>query len=818
MSSLWFDLRYTLRLLARSPGFAALCVLVISLALALALTIYVLVRNQGLEPIPVPNGDRYVALQLVQKDTGALLRGDQVHADTLQRLKRNNTSFDHLGFARIHGSLVLNDGEITEAPWGTEIEPELLRLTGVKPYLGRLLVDADDVPGADPVLLVGYDLWQNYFSGREDIIGHRVHINSEPHTVVGVLPEGFRYPTDHHLWRAPRLQPNSPPGDHSNHFTPIGILKKGVSMDDASRDVAAILAQLSTEFPEHYENVTAKAVPYINAAAVSDFGVMNLVMMAAAFSILLLACLNVGNLLLVRANERSQELVVRSALGGSRARIIRQVMLESLIISLAGGVLGLWLGSYGAQFVQYQTEVVVGSTYLPFWMRFDISPDVYALTMACTLLIWALAGGVPAWRASNLETNTALSGSGKGVASKGSNKMARSLVGAEVVCSFFLLILSGAFVAAVNLASAMDFGVNTENTVSGLMQFDMQQYQEEAARYQFLQNLQHELKETPGIVAATFTTSLPGMGLWRTSFNIEHRDLRESGQWPMTQNIPIAVDYFQTLEVPLLEGRHFNSSDTADGLAVTIIGQQLAERYWPGESALGKRLQINAEGDDSARAQRWLTIVGVVSHIDQGQTFGRSKGLSSIYQPLAQHTAGFIYMVVRFDTVPKLYERTVQAALARVDRNLAVNMLRPIAESMSLNTRILQTLSELFVIVALVALVLAGTGIYGVVSRSVLLRTREMGIRRALGQTDGATVKVFLRQGGWYLWVGALVGGSGAVAASWLLTAQYPNLLDSMVSIVIIITSLMAVLVLGASYLPARKMTAMEPAAALHYE
>ena len=818
MSTLWFDLRFTLRLLGRSPGFAALSVVVIALALALALTIYVLVRNQGIEPLPLPNGDRYVALHHVYQDSGRIAYGDQFHADTLQALMARADSFEALGAANLHGSSTINDGETTEAPWGTQISPQLMRLTGVAPLMGRGFTEQDSEPGAAPVALIGYQLWQTFFGARPDIVGYRVRIDGEMHTVIGVMPEDFRYPVDHHLWRPLKLPPNSPPGDHSMHYTPIAILKPGVSMIDASREVADIVAELQQQYPDAYKNLSAKAVPYVEAASITDFSVMNIVMLAAGISILLLACLNVGNLLLVRASERNQELVIRSALGGSRARIMRQILMESLLIALLGGSLGLWLGTYGARFVQYQTEVVVGSTYLPFWMRFDISNDVLLIAAGATLLIWLLAGGIPAWRASRSQINTVLAGGTKGVASRGNARVSTLLVAAEVVFSFFLLVLSGAFVASVNMASGVNFGVPAEDTVAALIMFDTKRYQHASDRLRFIENLQAELEADPAIRHATWTTALPGAGGWWAAFDLPDLDLRQLGELPQLQGIPVSTDYFESFGLTPLEGRYFTATDTADNLQVAIIDSTMAERFWPGESALGKRVLINPEEIPGRPPVRDVTIVGVIEPIDQGQALGRSRGVFNLYHPVTQFTPEFGFMVVRFEQQPKTYEYLIRTIATRVDRDIVLSFVRPLDASMSTNIRILQTLSELFVIVALIALVLAGTGIYGVVSRSVLLRTREMGIRRALGQTDRDTVRYFLRQGGVFLLVGAVIGGGGAIAAAWLLTAEFPSLLDSMVSIVIIIGVLMIALVLGASYLPARKMVRMEPAVALHYE
>ncbi|WP_101757781.1 FtsX-like permease family protein [Oceanicoccus sp. KOV_DT_Chl] len=544
MSTLLFDLRYTLRLLMRSPAFTALCITVIALAISLALTIYVVVGNQGIKPLPIPHGDRYVALMLQDKETYRILRGDRINAFIYQTFQQRLQSYQLLGAANIHRTITTSDDGIAEAEAGASITPNLLQATQAIPLLGRNLVASDAEIGAAPVALIGYEQWQNYYAGRKDIIGHLSRIDGQARTIVGVMPQNFGFPTDHHIWTPLQLPSNADPSNNSFRLTIIGILKKGTSVEQADSELKALIAQLANEYPDEYGHLSARTQPYIYAASANDWGTMNIVMLTAAGIILLLACLNVGNLLLVRANERTQELVIRSALGGSRQRIIQQVLMESFIICFVGGVIGLWLGSFGADYVRYQTEIVVGSSFLPFWMSFDIGPDIFLLTIAATLLVWLLAGGIPAWRASQLDINSALSGGGKGVTGKGNSKVAKGLVAVEVVCSFFLLVLSGAFVSSVHFANQIDYGVDTNNYISGFVNIREDAYPEDTDRVQFFTDLRTTLVQNPAIEAASFTNALPGMGYWRSPYNVEDRDLQSNNHYPNLIMIPIDQEYF----------------------------------------------------------------------------------------------------------------------------------------------------------------------------------------------------------------------------------------------------------------------------------
>ncbi len=272
------------------------------------------------------------------------------------------------------------------------------------------------------------------------------------------------------------------------------------------------------------------------------------------------------------------------------------------------------------------------------------------------------------------------------------------------------------------------------------------------------------------------------------------------------------------MDVDVIEGRHFSHEDSENSLPVGITEKGFVDKMWPGESGIGKRIQLNPEQKKDELDSEWITIIGVVEHIDQGQAYSHFKGLSSLYRPISQQTPRWAHVVIKFNDKPDDFERIIKKSVSQVDRDTPIKRLRPMEEALFLNTKILQTLSELFVIIALIALILAGTGIYGVVSRTVLLRTHEMGIRRALGFSDSNTVNLFLKQGMAYLLIGAILGGGGALIASNLLTSEFPNLLNAIVGITVFISLLMTALVLIACYLPARKMIKMEPAQALHYE
>lgn len=513
-----------------------------------------------------------------------------------------------------------------------------------------------------------------------------------------------------------------------------------------------IMAQIQMAFPDLYRNLGIHLLPYTRLPLPND-NPLGPIMTIASLVILMLVCLNVSNLLLARVSERSQELMIRKAMGGTRWRIVQQVLMESLIVCLCGLLAGLVFAVYGIKFMSQATA----AANVAFWMSFELDGDTIVSAIVTTMIIWLATGGVTAWRASQPDISGGLNSSHKGTAGKNSTRLVSTLVSIEVIFSVLLLVVSGALVSTMISLQQTNYGTATDHYLTARLSLSGADYQNPPGRSQYYQELLQELKTIPGVIESTLTTALP----------------------------------------------------------VVIADELFTATMWPDESPLGKRVLLNP----SELTSSWLTIIGVTPHIIQAPSFmGGKRGLTSLYRPLSQDIPQQIQLAVKVESNPNEYRKSVVAAATTVDRDIVLTSIYSLNELHALATSVLELVSSIFATVSCVVLVLAATGIYGLVSRAVLFRAREIGVRRALGLTNEQAIGLFLRQGSAHLFVGLLIGGGAGLMVSRAAAGLFPEILDVVLFILVGVSILMTVLVLTASWFPARKVCAMEPGVALHYE
>ena len=811
--NLWLDLRFTLRLLYKNLGFSIIAVLVIALGMGVSLTLFNLVNNFLGKSLPYKNGERYVVVISVDRSDTDRVSG-QRHADGISShifglIRDQVRSYEFVGAAQLTHPVTMSDGEAPELFSAALVTPQLMNLTGIKPLLGRQLVADDSVPGAQKVVLLGYEVWQNYYAGKVSAVGRYSRIDGELYTIVGVMPESFTFPVSHQLW-LPMSEEVEKIGEHIE-VTPIAVLKDGVNPIQANLELAALLSQVENEYPTEYSNLEAVNLPLTRVIEPNDIPMFP-VMAALGFVVFLLVLINVGNLLLVRAGERTQELVIRSALGGAKWRIAQQLLVESFLICVAGGLLGLLFSHYGISFVRQAMSIID----VPFWMSFSIGYDTVSWAIIIMFMIWILAGGITAWRAMGLDFNLVLSNSGAGVVGKVGGKLTSALVSLELILSVLLLTVSGTLVATSNELQKTDYGTATKGFLTARINLGGDRYQDPTTRYQFYVNLQQELKSDAGVIESALTSALPGMQApVEIAYGLEDRIVKQDGIYPTQSLISVTDSYFQTMGVDLIGGRQFNASDTAISQPVVIVDAQFSQKVWRDQSPLGKRIQLDPV---EKSPPSWLTIVGVVPHINQSPPFLGKRDVTSLYRPLTQSVPEGIQLVVKVRDDPDNHHRNIKLATARVDRDVPLTDIYSLQQLHKLSASPLELLSSVFISVSLVALVLATTGIYSMVSRSVLVRTQEAGIRRALGLSDRGTTTLFLRQGLLHLLIGIVVGGSAGLMICYRVAALYTEVLDLVFPIFLGVSSLVCFLVVVASWVPARKIASMEPGQALHYQ
>jgi len=812
--NLSLDLIFNLRLLRKNFGFVAICVLMIALGMGLSITLYTIMDNGGTKSMPIPDGDRYVNI-LGYDTTVGTGRRFGLDGYAYQILENSVSSFKTLGASR-RLFAIFSDNDVAARYQGVRITPNVLQATGVVPALGRTLLPSDDIPGAEPVVLISHLLWQNYYAAREDIVGIRSVINGNPYTVVGVMPEGYRYPATHDLWLPLQLANGAQPGE-TPQLSVIGILNESSTVESATVEVNTLLTPLNDAFPDSYTNFAGHVEPCCGILGI-DNEVVRYSLPALTLFLLLLVSLNVANLILVRTNQRIHEFAIRSALGATRKTLVRAILQDSLLICLLGSFLGLFLADFGMAYVDAAaTEAlsVIGGQ--PFWFNFDWEMRTAISAVVVVIVIWLLSAGLAIWQITRQDLSVTLAGGSNNATESRSSFGTATMVSFEMVFSCFLLILSGVAIGGSIDAVRTDYGTATAGYLTGEIDLSSERYSASSTRDDFQENLSQELLARERIEAVSFTTALPSQYGDEVRYNLEDQDVMIDNRYPRQNVVHIAENYFDLMEVPLISGRDFDGTDTSDSLPVVIVGELFAERVWPNQQAIGKRVEITPDTDSS----QFLTVVGVSSHIVQSFVL---DGLyePSFYRPITQtcceNSAQTMNVVLKVAGNPDEYRQVLQRASANVDREVPISNISTLVGVIETSTSVVLFISEAFSTMALITLALAITGIYAIVSRSVRQRTKEIGIRRAVGSSNSLVHWVFIKQGLKYLLTGLLIGGGGATLVTSSVTSGAVGLIDWLPGVFVAVSVGLALLVFIATYTPASSLVAMEPGETLRDE
>jgi len=807
-----FEFSYIFRLLKKNRAFSALCVVVISLGIGLSVTMYSVVSDLAFNPLPFSNGDRFVTVKAIDKDTQSIKGVGGIDAYLYSHLRDNSANFSEFG-GFVFTRATLSDGEVAEQYPAAEVSGNLLSSTQISPLMGRTLNNQDTLTNAEPVAVIAETVWRNYYASDANIIGKTSRINGKVHTIVGVMPSGYKFPVNHDVWLPMQIAANVRPGDGPS-VTPVGILKHGVSVNRATSELSLLASQAASDYPTHYGNRQVSVVGYTRMFVANIMASVYL-LIGATIAVLLLVCMNMGNLLLIRANELSQEIAVRSALGASQLAIVKRVLFEFLVICLIGTVVGLVLAQLGMQLVQASVAVVAGDAdNIPFWMSWSWRVDTILSALLFALVLWLVSGAGPAVAVSRSDPGAILAGGSKGSMASGNGKITKILVAAEVVFSFFLLTVCGAFIAGISDANNTDFGTRTEGYTTAGVELSADYYAGAAARVNYLKNYQQVLDSSGSVSAVAFTSALPSQSGDYTAFSLEDRDVKVNGSYESQGQVWISDNYFETMGVRILEGRAFNSGDREASTPVVIIDKVFADRMWSGESAIGKRVQLFPETDKVS----WVTIVGVSSHILQAAPLAGQRKDSTFYRPLTQGSPAAMRIIALAKNSKAKLEFTLKTTALAVDRDTPLADVRSLEDVIKNSTSAFGVITSIFTWIAIVTVALAAIGIYGVIARSVVVRTQEIGVRMALGASAANIIGIFAKQGFIYISIGLCVGGLlGLITVQGLsqvifgIQAMLPLILAGVAIIV-------GGLVMIATFIPAARVVRVEPGDALHYE
>ncbi|MDF2177153.1 ADOP family duplicated permease [Aliiglaciecola sp. CAU 1673] len=804
----FLDFKYALRLLLRNPGFSLLALLVITAGMAISIYLYSFLNSMMIKPLPFAEGERMVVVDSLVN--GTQFNGGSMELHDASELKSRLQSLDEMGLY-FNGTANVSGNDAARRFLGTFTEPHMFSFTQTQPLLGRTFTAQEALEGAKPVVVLGYDTWQAHFAGDPAILGRLVKINGEMTEVIGVMPSGYEFPERTELWLPlKKTVLNTNRGEIS--VAMFAKLKPGVSMAAANEEVRSIFKEVEAKFPQTNAGRSGYVTTYAMSVQGSGGDIITIMMFSVAGFILLLACINVGNLLLARANERAKEVAIRVALGAPRHRLVMQMMWESLIICVSGAVLSLLLAGWA---LDISTEVV--TTFVdgkPFyWWKFGLDSDTMIATALITVFTIFMTGMLPALKASKSNVNSALRDGTRGALSKKEGRAAKILVTMEVALSSAVLILAGLMIISTYLATHIDYGVQTDNRLTARIGLTTDLYEEPTAQVRFFESLKQELQSQSSIKAVSLFSTLPGNYAWGPNVRIE--DQEDSGKdYPRYNFVSVLPGSLAPVGIDLIEGRYLTDTDNADSLDVVLITQSLADKYWPGQSAIGKRLQIADNGNDTP----WRTVVGVIEHVIHGQPTSHALTMPSIYAPVAQSPSSFLSVVIEHQGNEQQALKQLDIALKRLDREIPAYNIKSYQQVLDRNTAGIGFASKMFLVFGVVTLLLAISGIYGVMSNTITRRTQEIGVRRALGAQDSDVIKLYAWQGAKQLMIG-LVIGLGLAMAIGLSLAEMLRTPDWVLSGLFIgIPLLIAVVVMMATLVPTFKALRLHPSAALRYE
>jgi putative ABC transport system permease protein len=801
------DLRYGFRTLVKNPGFTIIAVIALALGIGANSAIFSVVNTVLLRPLPYKDPEQ---LMMVWED--ATMHGyprDTPAVANYIDWKTQNHVFEDMA-AVAEESLNLTGSGEPERLEAIGATASLFSVLGLAPQFGRAFTTEEDQPGANKVVILSNRLWQRRFGADPSLIGKQITLNGQSHTVVGVMPAQFQFPSqDVELW-VPMAFTSEQTANRGNHYLEVvARLRPGVTVAQAQAEMNTIATRLQQQYPEQNTDLGAVVVP-LHEDVVGDIRPALLVLLGAVGLVLLIACANVANLLLARAAVRQKEIAVRVAFGASRWRLIRQFLTESILLAAIGGVVGFLLSIVGIMLLTRFIPPDISQV-----KAISLDVRVLGFTLLVSLLTGVMFGLVPALQASMFNPNETLKEGGRD-SSSGSrgNRIRALLVVAEVAISLVLLIGAGLLINSFLRLRSVDPGFQKDNLLTMKIVLPELKYPDLTRRSAFYTNLLQRVEALPGVKSAAVTTNLP---LYRqgnsVAIDIEGRPAPPPGQEIIIATRIVSPKYLTTMGIPLLKGRQFGPEETAKMPGAVIISETMARRYWPGEEALGKRLTPgrNSGPDD------WFQIVGIAKDVRQFELNADPK--PQMYIPYVQ--ADFFAprdLVVKTDVDPIGMAATVRRAVWEIDKDQPVSNIKTMDEIAAESVSRQRFSMLLLTIFASVALVLAAVGIYGVMSYSVTQRRSEIGIRMALGAQKSDVLKLTVGRGLRLVLIGVALGVGGAFALTRLMASLLFGVGATDPGTFIAISLVLIVVALLANYIPARRATKVDPLAALRYQ
>jgi putative ABC transport system permease protein len=803
ISELRQDTAFSLRQMLAAPAFTLVALGTLALGIGATTAIFSTVNAVVLRPLPVPASDRLVEVYEVWRDAGRgnMSAGNFVDMSAEQRVFQSLT-------ASSGASMTLARDEGAERVVGVRATAGFFDVWGVAPALGRVFTAAEDEPGRDQVVVLSHRFWTRQFAADRGVLGRSITLDGRPYNVIGVMPASFDFTADAEALWVPIAFTAERKAMHDEHFLSVyGRLRDGVSLQQANEQLAVIAKGLRERFPKDDAERELTAAPLMDAF-VGDYRERLFVLLGAVAFVLLIACGNVSNLLLARGAARARELALRSALGAGQGRLVRQLFTESLVLGLVSAALGVALARGLISLL-----IAYGPSGVPRLEQTQLDLTALGFAVALAIVSSLIFGLIPAWRAANADINTTLKESVRGAGGRGARDIVRSsLIAAEVALALILLVGAGLLIRSAIEAQRVPTGFNPRGVFSGRFSLPATKYQSAAAVLQATQAIEANVAAIPGVRRAAVASNVPGVGTFSNG-------LVPEGEAPELRNVRqsmarfVSPGYFEVMGLPIVRGRGFTDADRTGTLLVMVVNQTLAQRLWPNQDPIGRR--INGSAPEGAK-----TVIGVVADVRWRGPAGAVD--PEFYQPLAQlnemawdWTRRSLFVAARTDGDPAAIATGVRRAIVSVDPGVPLFGVRTMEERMASTLETARFNTMLLALLGGVGLLLAAVGIYGVISYFATQRTAEIGIRLALGASRANVLRLVVRQAALPVTTGLVLGAVGAMFASRAIATQLVNVPANDPLTFAAVAAGLALIALLAALIPARRAASLDPTRAL---
>jgi len=810
MTGLFQDIRYAVRQLRNSPGFTAITLVTLALGIGANTAIFSVVNTVLIRALPYKNPDSLVLIWSDERHSGT--HRDQVSFTDGDDYRTRSHVFENV-VTFGDWSAVFADSGTPERISGMQVSDGYFALMGARPLLGRTFSPEEQIEGKDQVIILGYGLWQRRFGGDRAIVGKQITLSARPYTVVGVMPKDFpALPSSLVTGGAQFYRPEADKRDDrersSRHLRALARLKPGVSLQQAQAELDVINRSLAKQFPEDYATTGVRVVGLQDDIA-GNLRPALLVLLGAVGFLLLIACANVANLLLARSSGRQREVAVRTALGASRARLVRQALTESVLLALGGGMVALLVAKWGTSIISAS-----GARIIPQLVEVEIDVRVLAFTGLISLLTGILFGLVPVLRPV-ADLNDALKQGGRGSRGSTHGTLRGVLAVSEIALALMLLSGAGLMLRTFGKLHAVAPGFNPRNVLTMGIGLPSSKYPFASSKpVVFYQELLGRIGSMPGVQSAAAVSVLPLGGDFDTATAEVEGQVYGPGEQPSPERYIVTQDYFRTMQVRLVRGRVFSDADNETSPLVVLISETAAQRWWPNQDPIGKRMRI--AGTSMEQSLLWRTVVGEVDDVKQAGL--DAPHTMQVYIPHGQYGNDSMVLVVRTASDPLNYASSVRQQISGIDGDLAVSDIASLEQVLSVSVGERRFSTLLLGVFAGLGLLLASVGVYGILSYSVAQRMPEFGIRVALGATRRDVLALVLRQGSRLALLGVAVGGIAALMLTRLMSSLLFEVSPSDPATFVGVALVLGAVAFVATYVPARRATKVDPMVALRYE